>query len=74
MTSCLMSSRNMELPAVDGVDRPDRPELDCGLEWKRGVGGWSSMSFPPMLKEDSGLSDNEEGCRLRIGLEVGASS
>lgn len=42
MTSCLMSSRNSELLA-DGVDRP---ELDWGREWKRGVGGRSSISLP----------------------------
>ena len=53
MTSCLMSSRNMELPLL----LTDRPERLCGRELpKRGVGGCSSRSFA-LVRSEGGFSD-----------------
>jgi hypothetical protein len=43
----------MELP----FDLVDRPEMDCGLELKFGVGGWRSIS----LFGDGAFSENDEG-------------
>jgi hypothetical protein len=40
MTSCLISSKNAELPA----DRPEKEFIEDPL--KRGVGGCNSMSLP----------------------------
>lgn len=76
MTSCLMSSMNMELP----LERTERPERDCGRDENLGVGGWSSMSLPtidPGFFSDMaevGFRRAVEGVSVGDGLAVGRSA